>query len=135
MNRLTVHVDTTSAVPAYEQIRAQVADLVLAGHLAEGDRLPPVRQLAADLGLAIATVARAYRELESAGMVKSRRGAGTRITHPAHPGPVIGNELARAALDYVTTTRRMGASDEQLLAAVRLTLAATPYVAEGEGGG
>ncbi|WP_405497434.1 GntR family transcriptional regulator [Streptomyces sp. NBC_00096] len=126
MNELTVQVDTTSAVPAYEQIRAQVADLVLGGHLAEGDRLPPVRQLAADLGLAIATVARAYRELESAGMVRSRRGAGTRVTRPVHPGPVIDEELARAARDYVTTTRRMGASDEQLLAAIRLALAAVP---------
>ncbi|CAM5673121.1 hypothetical protein SAVIM338S_07087 [Streptomyces avidinii] len=126
MNRLTVRVDTTSAVPAYEQIRAQVADLVLAGHLAGGDRLPPVRQLAADLGLAVATVARAYRELEAAGMVKSRRGAGTRITRPVHPGPAIDDELARAALEYVTTARRMGAADEQLLAAIRLALAAVP---------
>lgn len=126
MKQLTVHVDTTSAVPAYEQIRAQVADLVLGGHLTEGDRLPPVRQLAADLGLAVATVARAYRELESAGMVRSRRGAGTRITLPAHPGPAIDHQLAQTAHAYVTTARRMGAGDEQLLAAVRLALAAAP---------
>ncbi|WP_331755483.1 GntR family transcriptional regulator [Streptomyces sp. NBC_01643] len=126
MNQLAVHVDTTSAIPAYEQVRAQVADLVLGGHLTEGDRLPPVRQLAADLGLAVATVARAYRELESAGMVRSRRGAGTRITSPVHPGPAIDNQLAQAARTYVTTARQMGASDEQVLAAVRLTLTAAP---------
>jgi DNA-binding transcriptional regulator YhcF (GntR family) len=126
VNQLTVHVDTASAIPAYEQIRAQVADLILGGHLTQGDRLPPVRQLAADLGLAVSTAARAYRELESAGMVRSRRGGGTRVAPPAHPGPAIGDELAAAALAYVTTARRIGAGDEQLLAAIRLALSAAP---------
>ncbi|MFJ2959747.1 GntR family transcriptional regulator [Streptomyces sp. NPDC087270] len=126
MNQLTVNVDTSSAIPAYEQVRAQVADLILGGHLGEGDRLPPVRQLAADLGLAVSTVARAYQELESAGMVTSRRGAGTRVAPPTHTRPAIDDELARAALAYVTTARRLGAGDEQLLAAIRLTLTAAP---------
>ncbi|WP_406111849.1 GntR family transcriptional regulator [Streptomyces sp. NBC_01003] len=58
--------------PPYEQVRLQLADLILGGHLAENDRLPAVRQLAADLGLAAGTIARAYRELESANLVISR---------------------------------------------------------------
>src|SRR5690606_11229934 len=56
-------VDTTSAVPPYEQMRAQITALITTGALAVGDRLPSIRQLAGDLGLAPGTVARAYREL------------------------------------------------------------------------
>ena len=94
-----VRIDTTSQVPPYEQIRAQLAALIRSGQLAEGERLPTVRQLAADLGLAPGTVGRAYRELEAAELISARRGAGTRVaplpsesTHPdleptRHAGP------------------------------------------------
>ncbi|GAA3801732.1 GntR family transcriptional regulator [Streptomyces phyllanthi] len=124
MKPLTVRVDTASPVPPYEQVRIQVADLILGGHLVENDRLPAVRQLAADLGLATGTVARAYRELESAGLVISRRGAGTRVAPGAAPTPE--SQLAEAAGAYVTTGRRLGAGDDQLLAAVRIALAGAP---------
>jgi DNA-binding transcriptional regulator YhcF (GntR family) len=122
MKALSVRVDTTSPVPPYEQVRIQVADLILGGHLVEGDRMPAVRQLAADLGLATGTVARAYRELESAGLVRSRRGAGTRVTPGHAPTPEL--ELVRAARAFVTTGRGLGADDAQLLAAVRVALSA-----------
>jgi DNA-binding transcriptional regulator YhcF (GntR family) len=60
-----------------------LADLIESAVLQPGDRLPPLRQLAADLGLAVGTVARAYRELESAGLISSRHGGGTRVTATA----------------------------------------------------
>ncbi|MGW1362180.1 GntR family transcriptional regulator [Streptomyces chartreusis] len=63
----------------FEQIRARLAGLIRTGRLTEGECLPTVRQLAADLDLAPGTVARAYRELEVAGLVCTRRGAGTRV--------------------------------------------------------
>ena len=75
-----VEVDTTNPTPPYEQIRGQVATMIAAGTLAPGAQLPPIRQLAADLGLAANTVARAYRELESAGLVASRVRHGTTVT-------------------------------------------------------
>lgn len=82
----TLRVDTTSPVPPYEQIRAQLATLIGTGRLATGERLPTVRQLAADLGLSPGTVARAYRELEAAELIRTRRGAGTRVAAlPAGP--------------------------------------------------
>ncbi|MEO6880521.1 MAG: GntR family transcriptional regulator [Mycobacteriaceae bacterium] len=77
---VTLAVSTTDPTPPYEQLRRQLMDLVTSGVLSPGERLPPVRQLAADLGLAVGTVARTYRELEAAGVVISRRGAGTRIS-------------------------------------------------------
>jgi DNA-binding transcriptional regulator YhcF (GntR family) len=124
MKSLSVRVDTTSPVPPYEQVRIQVADLILGGHLVEGDRMPAVRQLAADLGLATGTVARAYRELESVGLVHSRRGAGTRVA-PGH-APAPDPELVRAARVFVATGRELGADDAQLLTAVRVALGSPP---------
>ena len=76
----SVTVDLASAVPPYEQIRAQIATLIRVGELQEGTKLPTVRALAIDLGVAAGTVARAYKELETAGLVVSRRRAGTVVT-------------------------------------------------------
>ncbi|QOV40208.1 GntR family transcriptional regulator [Streptomyces ferrugineus] len=118
-----VRVDTTSAVPPYEQVRAQLAALIRTGQLTEGERLPTVRQLAADLGLAPGTVARAYRELEAADLIRSRRGAGTRVaalpSEPAHPDP---NQLATLARDFTTAARALGADTEAILTAVQKAL-------------
>jgi len=105
--------------PPYEQLRRQLADLIEGGQLAEGDRLPPLRQLAGDLGLAVGTVARTYRELEAAGLVRSRRGAGTRVA-PAAAKPSAGERQARLAglaSAYVTKARALGASEDEISAA------------------
>ena len=70
MTEMTVVIDTTSALPPFEQVRAQLAQQINDGTLPVGVRLPTVRSLAAELGLATNTVARAYRELESASLLK-----------------------------------------------------------------
>ena len=75
-------IDPGGSVPPYEQLRQQLDELISTGVLVDGQRLPSVRQLAADLTLAPGTVARAYSELEEGGLVQSRRGAGTRVTAP-----------------------------------------------------
>ena len=100
MTLSTVTVDVLDPTPPYEQLRRQLADLIGSGVLSPGDRLPPVRQLAADLGLAVGTVARTYRELELAGYVRSRRGGGTRVatTAPAPPTPAASPRGGRRGL-------------------------------------
>ncbi len=117
-------VDTTSPIPPYEQLRAQLTELIRHGVLAAGDRLPPVRQLAADLGLATGTVARAYRELEQAGLVRSRRGAGTRVAEVVAPSSPAerGRLLADHAEAYVDRARSLGLDDDELIDAVRRAL-------------
>jgi GntR family transcriptional regulator len=80
-------VSMADPTPPYEQVRRQLAALIGDGTLHPGDRLPSLRQLAGDLGLAVGTVARTYRELEVAGLVQSRRGGGTRVA-PAAGSPV-----------------------------------------------
>ncbi|MER6986794.1 GntR family transcriptional regulator [Micrococcus luteus] len=81
-----VEIDLRSPVPPFEQIRALIADLVAAGELPAGTRLPSVRALAGDLGIAPNTVVRAYRELEAAGVVRTARGKGT-VVADAPPAP------------------------------------------------
>ncbi len=68
--RLTI--DPASAVPPFEQVRSGVIALVSSGELIAGSRLPTVRSLAAELGLAANTVARAFRELETDGIIETR---------------------------------------------------------------
>ncbi len=70
-------VSLSSPIPLHDQMVAGLRDLIAAGTLATGDELPPVRQLAADLGINLNTVARAYRELTDAGLLASVRGRGT----------------------------------------------------------
>ncbi|WP_425356939.1 GntR family transcriptional regulator [Streptomyces inhibens] len=119
----SVRVDTTSSVPPYEQIRAQLAALITTGRLTEGERLPPVRQLAADLGLAAGTVARAYRELEAAALIRTRRGAGTRVAPlPAGTARLDTARLATLAREFTNAARGLGADDAAVLDAVRKAL-------------
>ena len=119
---LDITVDVRAATPPYEQIRSRIAAYVDAGLLAEGARLPTMRALAADLGVATGTVARAYAELEAAGLVVSRRRTGTVVTgsRPAVPAE---QRLQRTADDLAAQARASGVDGEVVLALVRAALA------------
>ena len=108
-------VDPADPTPPYEQLRRQLAALVARGALAPGDRLPSLRQLAGDLGLAVGTVARTYRELEAEGLLVSRRGGGTRVADGAHPRPA---RLRALAVGFRREARALGFSDEEIRAAL-----------------
>jgi DNA-binding transcriptional regulator YhcF (GntR family) len=108
--------------PPYEQLRRQLSALVTSGELLAGARLPPVRQLAADLGLAAGTVARTYRELEAAGLVVTRRGGGTRVAAGQATGRDADAALRARAEDLVRAARLLGADDAQVRRAVEEAL-------------
>ena len=74
-----VRVDTAGHEPPYEQVRRQIAEGAASGTLAAGHKLPTVRQLATDLGLAANTVAKAYRALEGDGVIETHGRRGTFI--------------------------------------------------------
>jgi DNA-binding transcriptional regulator YhcF (GntR family) len=116
-----VEVDTTNPTPPYEQIRSQLARMIGTGVLAAETQLPPIRQLAADLGLAANTVARAYHELELEGLVRSRVRHGTTVVHPQRTlsRAAIDRTLTEAARAYVTVARQLGVDDDAATAAVR----------------
>ena len=99
-----VRLDSRSAVPLFDQLRTAVIESVRDGRLAPGVRLPTVRELAGELGLAVNTVARAYRELEAAGVVETRGRAGTFV---ARRDPTDA-AMAAAAHAYALAARALG---------------------------
>lgn len=103
-----IRIDHDSTVPPFEQLRAQLAAAVHRGDLVPGTRLATVRQTAADLGLAVNTVARAYRELEADGVVVTRGRQGTFVRSAVVEGTTTDNDVERAAADYVAVARRAG---------------------------
>lgn len=107
-----IDLDHGSALPPYEQIRAQIAAQVESGALQAGDRLPTVRRLAEDLGVAPGTVARSYRELEQAGVIETRGRNGSFIT-----GDEVISKAKAAAVAYLAETKSLGltASDAVVL--------------------
>ena len=82
---MELHLSPHDGVPIYLQIVNQVKYLVAAGRLAPGEELPPIRVLAERLLINPNTVARAYRELETAGVVTKRRTAGTYVSDAGSP--------------------------------------------------
>jgi GntR family transcriptional regulator len=82
---MQLHISTADGVPIYLQIVNQVKYLVASGRLAPGDEIPPIRVLAGQLVVNPNTVARAYLELERAGIVVKRHGSGTYISENGSP--------------------------------------------------
>jgi len=120
---LILSVDLESTVPPFEQVRSQIAAMAASGVLPTGTRLPPIRQLAADLGLAPGTVSRAYRELEAAGVLVANGRHGSHIAQP----PVISqdereNQLRRAAAGYALQAAQLGASKDDAIDMARTAI-------------
>ena len=110
-------VDPDSPMPPYEQIRSQISSMVQVGLLPEGSRLPSIRQLANDLGVAGGTVARAYRTLETDGVVATRGRHGTVVIQ--RPAAVEDRKLHRSAAALAREAHRLGIGEEGAVAALR----------------
>ena len=107
-------VDHDGIEPPFEQLRRQIAGQVASGVLPAGTKLPTVRALAADVGLAVNTVARVYRELEADGVVVTEGRRGTFVRSGANASA---SEVQAAAATYVEALRRagLGLADAQRL--------------------
>jgi DNA-binding transcriptional regulator YhcF (GntR family) len=114
-------IDSAASSPPFEQLRTQVRDAVSRGALAAGAKLPTVRALADDLGLAVNTVARAYRELEADGIIVTRGRAGSFVALHGDPAQ---QQAQDAALQFVERARRLGLSDDAALSLVQAALRA-----------
>jgi DNA-binding transcriptional regulator YhcF (GntR family) len=124
---VALRIDDRDPTPPYEQLHRQLGTAIAFGALVPGTRLPSVRQLAADLGVASGTVMRAYSELESAGLVTSRRGGGTTVSKAL---PTLSLEeralaLALQTAAFVAQVRLLGASDDAVRAEVEQALDAS----------
>ncbi|MFE6964726.1 GntR family transcriptional regulator [Agromyces sp. NPDC057679] len=102
---LGLSIDASAAVPPYEQLHGAVVDAVRSGRVAPGTRLPTVRGLAEELGLAVNTVAKAYKALEADGVIEGRGRNGTFVAEHGEPAE---RALQVAAADYAALARRLG---------------------------
>lgn len=123
VNAMLMEVDHRDPTPVYEQIRGQMARMVAAGTLPAGTRLPTIRQLAADLGVAKGTVARAYEMLLRDGIAQADGRHGTVVA----PGGAVDprrrdRELLRAARSYAVEVRQLGVDDLAATRALRAAL-------------
>lgn len=121
-----IHIDSGDGKPIYLQIVAQVKYLVAAGRLAANEELPPVRVLAQRLLINPNTVARAYRELELAGLVYKRQGAGTYVS--GEGSPLAEREKSRILSEradaLVAEARNLGFEEDAVIAVVKERYAA-----------
>jgi DNA-binding transcriptional regulator YhcF (GntR family) len=118
---LQITIDPASATAPFEQLRSQVAEQARSGALPVGDKLPTVRGLAEELGLAANTVAKAYRALEADGVIETRGRHGTFI---AAAGDAAAREAAAAASAYAQRVRRLGLDRDAARSAVEDALRA-----------
>ena len=116
-----ITIDPGSAAPPYQQIRDTVIAQIEAGQLSPGTQLPPVRRLAADLGIAANTVAKAYRQLEAEGRVRGEGRKGTIVASPV--GETAAQEEGLAlAQSFVQSMRALGHEPDVIVAMARRAL-------------
>ena len=117
-------IDLTSSVPIYAQIVTQVKHAIAGGILRPGDPLPSLREMASHLRINPLTVTRAYRELETIGVVVTEHGRGTYVS--ANTGS-LSDGYRREALDQVVDNmlveaRRLGATPDDICVTVETRL-------------
>lgn len=100
-----ITIDPASSTAPFEQLRTQLAEQIRSGELVAGTRLPTVRRMADDLGIAPNTVARAYRELEQEGLVETRGRNGTVVAWSPDDGE---RQLQQAAAGFAARVRALG---------------------------
>lgn len=121
MNAPLVRVDFASPIAVYEQIRNQIAFHVRSGRLEASSVLPSIRQLAEDLGVAKATVARSYDALQQEGLIEAERGQGMRVVQHVRPlgKKQQSKELNRALREFLAELEALGIRPEQVLAELK----------------
>ncbi|MDH4111449.1 MAG: GntR family transcriptional regulator [Actinomycetota bacterium] len=124
---MIVRLDPHGAIPPYEQVRAQIAEMIATGVVPEGNRLPTIRQLARDLGVAEGTIARAYRELERDGWIETRRRHGSFARRPPSASTADADSALReAATAFAVRVAQAGADPAEAVRVIRETLRSLP---------
>lgn len=120
-------IDFRAGIPVYTQIVRQVQQQVEEGDLKPGDRLPTVRQMAADLRVNFNTIARAYRILDEAGLISTQQGRGTYLLET--PAEELEHRIQARTLDELAETftaeaLQQGFSPDEISSGIRRALAA-----------
>jgi len=115
------HLNPSSGIPVYLQLREQILHAISLGELRPGDQLPTVREVAVDLSINPNTVNRAYAELERDGVLHSTRGRGTFIAEsaPKTGAPKRKDRLDDIAKRALAEARTFGFTADELISAIR----------------
>ena len=117
------HLDPRSGVAPYLQIVQQVKEALRLGLLDVGDQLPTVREVVAELAINPNTVAKAYRELETGGLVEAQPGRGTFITGTLGAPPQKHHAALRRELErWPESAESAGLDEESIRAVISTTL-------------
>lgn len=116
---LDIVIDPDSSVPPFEQLRRSIVELVRGGEVIAGTKLPTVRGLAENLGIAPNTVAKTYRELEKLGVIETRGRAGTFVADVGDPTRTRAQQITT---EYVASVRALGMADDEVVDLVRAAL-------------
>ena len=112
---MNIKIQAKSSLPIYEQIERQIKDKIVSGELKEGEGLPSIRSLAADLKISVITIKRAYEDLEKEGMIYSVQGKGFYVDDPdlnyMKEKKTLGLEEQLA--DWVDVAKQSGLSQEE----------------------
>ncbi|MDF1488181.1 GntR family transcriptional regulator [Tessaracoccus caeni] len=119
---IPLKVDSNGRYPPFEQLRRQLVDQIVSRKLPSGTKLPPVRRLAADLGLAPNTVARTYRELEAEGYLITQGRNGTTVAPVAAPSDRVQYQADELTKEYVARMGELGFGPDSIFMAVRRQL-------------
>jgi GntR family transcriptional regulator len=120
---IELRIDQASGVPPYRQIVNQVRQAMQLGILREGDQLPTVKEVVAQVAINPNTVLKAYRELEHEGMAAGRPGVGTFITRTLSTETIGAHRSLRAELDrWVRRARAAGLDGDAISALVDAAL-------------
>lgn len=113
-----ITIDRRLALPPADQIAEGVINAIRREFLGPGQRLPSVRQLATDLGVAANTVVRAYKALENDGWIITSKRRGTFVASPLREGGLRSDGLSEAVEIYLAQAKALGYSLEQARDAV-----------------
>lgn len=123
---MTIKLNFRSHIPIHIQILAQIRRMIAIGELVAGQRLPTLRELAAELQVNFTTVARAYRTLDAEGLISTQHGRGTFVL--GLPAGAENDQLREQSLDdlvraFVWESRQLGFGDPAILRKVQKSLA------------
>jgi GntR family transcriptional regulator len=112
---MSIFIDENDTRPIYRQVADEIRSLIARGELAEGVSLPPVRQLAANLGVNLNTIATAYRDLQNEGLITVRHGVGATVAARTPTADRSDEELSKPLRNALTQLALAGRSQTEIM--------------------
>lgn len=112
--------DENSDIPLWAQLKKRLTYLIMTHTYAKGDQLPTVRELSSTLGVAYNTVSKVYRDLERDGLIRTKQGSGTFVTHEGDSNDSSPDAAVEAlAVKLIEESRNVGMTNKEVISLVK----------------